>query len=71
MAFTIRMLYKTELAQAYGISVSTLIKMIESTRIYLKKNNNGKDILGPTKGRRLLTIKQVTYITEHNGKPDE
>lgn len=68
-AFTVKMMYKTELARAYGISLETVNRMLQKTREHLKKQNK-KDVFGEYSGRCLLTVKQITFVIEHNGAPE-
>jgi len=67
--FTVKMMYKTELALAYGVSIKTVKAMLQTTAAHLKKEHK-KDVFGPYDGKRLLTVKQITYLFEHNGAPE-
>lgn len=67
-AFIIKMMYKTELAEAYGCGLNTMRSMLKATRAHLQKQEE-KDVFGEYSGRRLLTIKQVTLFINHNGLP--
>ena len=68
-AFIIKMMYKTELAQHYGCSLTHIRAMLKTTREKLKKDNAKQDVFGDYSGRRLLTIKQITFFISHNGLP--
>jgi hypothetical protein len=69
-AFIIKMMYKTELATAYGCSLTYMRSMLKVTREKLKKDDPKKtDVFGEFKGRRLLTVKQIELFIAHNGSP--
>lgn len=67
--FQVRMMYKGELALAYGVSVKFINSMLKATRAHLKKEHK-KDVFGEYSGKRLLTIKQIEMVVEHNGQPN-
>lgn len=68
-AFIIKMMYKTELAEAYGCKVAYMRAMLKTTRAHYRKANGNKDVFGEYSGRRLLTVNQVTMFIKHNGLP--